>query len=153
MVKGAVQSAQESSKCVALERRGTHRTNQAKPREIGRRDDRKCHGCGKVGHLVAQCPRTKCFECGNEGHIARHCPYMYRRRETDQGEPMEVNAQRMRHRATRTRQEGSSGESTESSVASETEDENDGTETGGERKSGHGAWRRRSGERRTEAEI
>nr|XP_014293032.1 uncharacterized protein LOC106691695 [Halyomorpha halys] len=50
---------------------GDRRTNQAKPRNNGRREERRCHGCGKTGHLVAQCPRTRCFECGNEGHIAR----------------------------------------------------------------------------------
>lgn len=59
-----------------------------------KREERKCHGCGKAGHLVARCPRTKCFECGMEGHMARQCPYM-RRRENERGEPMEVNAQRI----------------------------------------------------------
>ncbi|XP_014289930.1 CCHC-type zinc finger nucleic acid binding protein-like [Halyomorpha halys] len=48
-----------------------NRGNQGKHRSNGRREDRKCHGCGQIGHLVAQCPRTRWFECGNEGHIAK----------------------------------------------------------------------------------
>ncbi|XP_066909720.1 uncharacterized protein [Halyomorpha halys] len=52
------------------------RASQARPRFNGRREDRKCHGCRRVGHLLAHCPRTRCFECGAEGHIARQCPYV-----------------------------------------------------------------------------
>nr|XP_014289651.1 cellular nucleic acid-binding protein homolog [Halyomorpha halys] len=69
------------------------RSEQGKPRTSTRREDRICHGYGKVGHLVAQCPRTRCFECGNEGHIARQCPYVYCRQRSGQVEPMEVNDQ------------------------------------------------------------
>lgn len=93
------------------------RQSQRRSRPNGRKDDRKCHGCGKVGHLVAQCPRTKCFECGMEGHIARQCPYMFRRREPPDTEAMEVNAQRV-WRRTRP-----PSESTGSSTASETDEE------------------------------
>nr|XP_024217877.1 uncharacterized protein LOC112211079 [Halyomorpha halys] len=67
------------------------RASQVRPRFNDRREDRKCYGWGKVGHLVAHCPRTRCFECGAEGHIARQCPYMYRRKEQSQPEPMEIN--------------------------------------------------------------
>nr|XP_024215143.1 cellular nucleic acid-binding protein-like [Halyomorpha halys] len=75
---------------------GDRRPNQgSKPKVSVRREDRRCHGCGRTGHLVAQCPRTKCYECGNEGHMARHCPYLFRRRNANQGETMEVNAQRV----------------------------------------------------------
>ncbi|XP_066909225.1 uncharacterized protein [Halyomorpha halys] len=66
------------------------RSGQEKPRTISRLEDRKCHRCGKDGHLVAQCPRTRYFECGNEGHIARQCPYVYHRKRSGQAEPMEV---------------------------------------------------------------
>nr|XP_014292168.1 DNA-binding protein HEXBP-like [Halyomorpha halys] len=65
--------------------RGTgreRRPNQGRIRNGRWKEDRKCYECGKVGHLVAPCPRTRCFECDNEGHIARQCPYMYRSAET-----------------------------------------------------------------------
>lgn len=88
-----------------------------RPRNNGRREERKCHGCGKTGHLVAHCPRTKCFECGTEGHIARQCPYMSRRRETTKDEPMEVNAQKL------WRRNRTSVASTSSSATSESEEE------------------------------
>ncbi|XP_014287102.1 uncharacterized protein [Halyomorpha halys] len=67
-------------------------------RNGGGKEDRKCHGCGNVEHLVVQCPCTRCFECGNEGHIARQCPYIYRRAETGPGKPMELNFQRIRRK-------------------------------------------------------
>lgn len=88
-----------------------------KPRGNGRREERKCHGCGKPGHLVAHCPRTRCFECGTEGHIARQCPYMSRRREVNKEEPMEVNAQKLWRRSR------TSIASASSSGSSETEEE------------------------------
>nr|XP_014289101.1 uncharacterized protein LOC106688911 [Halyomorpha halys] len=65
-----------------------NRASQARSRNNGRWEDRKCHGCGKVGHIVAHCPRTRYFKCGAEGHIARQCPYMYRRKEQNKPEPM-----------------------------------------------------------------
>ncbi|XP_014293360.1 DNA-binding protein HEXBP-like [Halyomorpha halys] len=79
--------------------RGTgreRRPNQGRIRNGGGNEDRKCHGYGKVGRLVAQCPPNRCFECSNEGHKARQCPYMYKRAETGQGEPMKINLQRIR---------------------------------------------------------
>lgn len=93
------------------------RQDQRKSRSAGRREERRCHGCGKVGHLVAQCPRTKCFECGTEGHVARQCPYMYQRRETRRDEPMEVNAQKIWKRSR------ISSESTPASETSESDGE------------------------------
>ncbi|XP_014289764.1 ATP-dependent RNA helicase glh-1-like [Halyomorpha halys] len=107
--------------------RGTgreRRPNQGRIRNGGGKEDRKCHGCGKVGHLVAQCPRTRCFECGNEGHIARQCPYIYRRAETGPGEPMEINFQRIRRKRREDyRPSESSSETSEASEASGTEGE------------------------------
>ena len=44
----------------------------------------KCHGCGKVGHWVRDCPKgynedwldqQKCFKCGQLGHFRRDCPF------------------------------------------------------------------------------
>lgn len=98
---------------------------QYRPRANGRREDRKCHGCGKAGHLVAQCPQTKCFECGTEGHIARQCPYMYSRARGDQprGEPMEVNAQSLRRQSSRTMRSEPATDSTEESGNSSSEGE------------------------------
>nr|XP_014292342.1 serine/arginine-rich splicing factor RS2Z33-like [Halyomorpha halys] len=95
----------------------------AKPRNSSRRKDRNCYACGKIGHLMAQCPRTQCFECGNEGHIARNCPYVYRRQRSDQVEPMEVNAPILRRRRAPQRRNESASESTEVSDISETEAE------------------------------
>ncbi|XP_066904464.1 uncharacterized protein [Halyomorpha halys] len=130
------------------------RRSLVKPRNKSRREDRKCHGCGKIGHLVAHCPRTRCFECGNEGHIAKQCPYLYQRRDVGRGEPMEINAQQIRrsHR----RFSRSSDESTQESGASETEEEveeprsrgslEEKVETRGWKR---GEWRRGIGERKT----
>ncbi|XP_066904202.1 uncharacterized protein [Halyomorpha halys] len=122
---------------------GERRPNQGgKPKASGRREDRRCHGCGRSGHLVAQFPRTKCYECGNEGHMARNCPYMYKWRNTNQGEPMEVNAQRMRRRRIVRRAYESKTESAVTSETSETELE------GGEKR----FEKVRRGERRAEDE-
>ncbi|XP_066905013.1 uncharacterized protein [Halyomorpha halys] len=109
--------------------------------ETGRREDRKCHGCGKFGHLVAHCPRTRCFECGAEGLKARQCPYMYRLKEQNQPEPMEINAQRLRRRKISRRMNGSASEATELSETSETEKEaeDSGRENGQQEKRN---WRR-----------
>lgn len=100
--------------------------DQRRSRPSGRKEDRRCHGCGKVGHIVAQCPRTKCYECGNEGHVARQCPYMYQRREGRRDEPMEINTQRIwkRNRAPSV--------STRSSGSSETDEEETGSSRGAE---------------------
>lgn len=103
----------------AMERR----TGQFRPKTSFRKEERKCHGCGKKGHLVAQCPRTRCFECGTEGHIARQCPYIYKR-ELPRDEPMEINAQKMRRRSKSLRS-GSTRDSTDESGTSETETEVD----------------------------
>nr|XP_014276837.1 branchpoint-bridging protein-like [Halyomorpha halys] len=101
---------------------GERRPNQGgKPKASGRREDRRCHSCGRTGHLVAQCPRAKCYECGNEGHMARNCPYIFRRRNMNQGEPMEVNAQRVGRRRILRRAYESDTESAETSETSETE--------------------------------
>lgn len=116
------------------------------PKAGNRREDRRCHGCGKSGHLVARCPRTRCFECGTEGHIARQCPYMASsRRETSRPEPMEVNAQRLHRRAdTRSRDESPKGSSEESGLSdSEVERE----ETGANRRDMRSPGARRSGRR------
>lgn len=98
---------------------------QTRMKTNGRRIDRRCHGCGKVGHLVAQCPQTQCFECGMEGHIARQCPYIYSSSRKDQhrGEPMEVNVQRLGRRRTSGQRNGSTTETTDESETSETEEE------------------------------
>lgn len=85
------QTYRNREKTSSWERRPGQNRSKTNPRK----DDRKCHGCGKGGHLVAQCPRTRCFECGTEGHIARQCPYIYSRRDRQRDEPMEVNAQRI----------------------------------------------------------
>ncbi|XP_014290175.1 uncharacterized protein [Halyomorpha halys] len=126
--------------------RGTaeRKLTQVRPRNVSRKEERRCHGCGKMGHLVARCPRTRCFECGNEGHIAKHCPYIYRRREVDQGEPMEINVQRVRRGRGSQRSEESSSETSEASEASETEIEDKGRKRTGEMRSG----RKRVGVRR-----
>lgn len=101
---------------------GERRFRGTRPRYAPPREERKCHGCRKAGHLVAQCPRTKCFECGEEGHIARHCPYIFRRREYQRPEPMEVNTQEVRERRSMTHGESGSSED-ESSGTSGTEGE------------------------------
>lgn len=132
---------------------GERRPGQARPRNSGRKEERKCHGCGKTGHLVAQCPRTRCFECGTEGHIARQCPYIYRRRETPQAEPMEINAQRVRRRSDSQRQSGSSIDSTETSGNSESEEEVDEPGNRGRQKSGRSSWRRVAGGKKPREEI
>nr|XP_014293143.1 probable ATP-dependent RNA helicase vasa-like [Halyomorpha halys] len=129
---------------------GDRRTNQAKPRNNGRREERSCHGCGKTGHLVAQCPRTRCLECGNEGHIARRCPYMYRRKEANLGEPMEVNAQRVRRRREPHRPDESSSDISEISEASGTDVEDEETRRPNTSRNG---WRRASGRRGSTEEI
>ncbi|XP_066908538.1 uncharacterized protein [Halyomorpha halys] len=118
--------------------RGTgreRRSNQGRIRNGGGKEDRKCHGCGKVRHLVAQ--RS---ECGNEGHIARQCPYMNRRAETGSGEPMEINFQRIqRRRREDYRPSESSSETLEASEASGTEREGRG---GRSNKPPSSSWRR-----------
>ena len=40
------------------------------------KDKRKCHYCGKEGHLVKECKRRKsnCFKCGEVGHFSKECP-------------------------------------------------------------------------------
>lgn len=114
-----------------------------KERRSWAREERRCHGCGKTGHLVANCPRTKCFECGNEGHIARQCPYMSRRGEVNRGEPMEVNAQRL------WRRRRPSSETDESAETSGTEEEGAEPREGRARGNRNG---RRNGERGVTAE-
>ncbi|XP_066900965.1 DNA-binding protein HEXBP-like [Halyomorpha halys] len=96
------------------------RPNQGRIRNREGKEDRKCHGCEKVGHLVAHCPRTRCFECGNEGHIARQCPYMYKKAETGPGDPMEINFPCRRKRREDYRPSESSSETSEASEASGT---------------------------------
>lgn len=107
-------------------------------RRSWKKEERKCHGCGKAGHLVAQCPRTKCYECGTEGHIARQCPYMRRRREVNLGEPMEVNAQRVWRRSRSPVESVGSTESSETEEeASEPENRRGEGETSGKGRRGH----------------
>nr|XP_014290000.1 serine/arginine-rich splicing factor RS2Z33-like [Halyomorpha halys] len=121
---------------------GERRPNHgSKPKSSVMREDRRCHSCGRTGHLVAQCLRTKCYECGNEGHVARHCPCLFRRN-TNQGEPMEMNALRVGRRRISIRSYESETESAETSETSETELE------GGEK----GFEKERRGGRRAEDE-
>ena len=54
----------------------------------GGEDDRKCHTCGKSGHIRRDCPQgdggggggrdrpddRECHTCGKTGHIRRDCP-------------------------------------------------------------------------------
>ncbi|XP_066907986.1 ATP-dependent RNA helicase glh-2-like [Halyomorpha halys] len=112
----------------------------------------KCHGCGKIGHLVAQCPRTRCFECGNEGHIAKQCPYIYKRREANLGEPMEVNAQRVRKNRV-IRSGGSITESPGTSEASESELEEGHTRPVDTRRDPRQGWRRASERMRSQVDT
>ncbi|XP_066902686.1 uncharacterized protein [Halyomorpha halys] len=129
-----------------------NRVNQGKHRSNGRREDRKYHGCGKIGHLVAQCPRTRCFECGNEGHIAKQCPYIYKRREANLGEPMEVNAQRVRKNRV-IRSGGSTTESAGTSETSESELEEGHTRRVDTRRDPRQGWRRASERRRSQVDM
>nr|XP_024214274.1 putative fatty acyl-CoA reductase CG8303 [Halyomorpha halys] len=62
-----------------------------------------------------------------EGHIAEQCPYMYRRREQNKPEPMEVNAQKLRRRISR-RTTGCASEATE--LSENLEKETEGGDTG-----------------------
>eukprot|EP00976_Prorocentrum_cordatum_P019728 400099-Prorocentrum_minimum.AAC.1 len=43
-----------------------------------RLEARKVTGCGKAGHVSAECPEaskvTGCYNCGAEGHTSRNCP-------------------------------------------------------------------------------
>ncbi|XP_066905184.1 DNA-binding protein HEXBP-like [Halyomorpha halys] len=126
------------------------RPNQGRIRNGGGKEDWKCHGCGKVGHLVAPWPRTRCFECGNEGHIARQCPYIYRSAETGPGEPMEINFQQIRRKRREDyRPSESSSETSEASEASGTEGERRG---GRINKPPSSRWRRVSEGRRSRQE-
>ncbi|XP_014292468.1 uncharacterized protein [Halyomorpha halys] len=126
------------------------RRNQGRVRNEGGKEDRKSHGWGKVGHLVAHCLRTRCFECGNEGHIARQCPYTYKRAETGPGEPMEINFQRIQlKRREDYRPRESSSETSEASEASGTEGEVRG---GRSNKPPSSRWRRVSEGRRSRQE-
>ena len=34
----------------------------------------RCYGCGRVGHLHAQCRERRCHKCQEVGHIKRDCP-------------------------------------------------------------------------------
>ncbi|XP_024218415.1 uncharacterized protein [Halyomorpha halys] len=120
-----------------------NRRSQVKPKNNVRREDRKCQGCGKTGHMVAQCPRTRCFECGTEGHIARQCPYMYRRRKQNVPGPMEVNARRLRRRVISRRTNGSMTESTEMSETSGTETEAGDHEREDSQQGKRSSWRRK----------
>ena len=40
------------------------------------KDKRKCHNCGKEGHLIKDCKRRKanCFNCGEVGHFSKESP-------------------------------------------------------------------------------
>ncbi|XP_014292742.1 uncharacterized protein [Halyomorpha halys] len=131
--------------------RGTaeRKPTQDRPRTGSRKEERRCHKCGKTGHSVARCPRTRCFKCGNEGHIAEHCPYIYRRRVVDQGGPMEINVQRVRRRRGPQGSEESSSETSEASEASGTEIEDKGRKRTGKMRS----RRKRVGERRRSEEV
>lgn len=124
-----------------------------RPKSNLRREERKCYGCGKPGHLFAQCPRTICHQCKTEGHIARECPYIYSSRKQSRGEPMEINAQKVERKIRFSRRSRSSTESTEISGTSETEGEY--SETDGRRGEvvSRGEWRGRSGRSRVEADI
>ncbi|KAF2671786.1 hypothetical protein BT63DRAFT_411133 [Microthyrium microscopicum] len=33
-----------------------------------------CDGCGLVGHMYRECPRTQCRGCGQFGHLSSACP-------------------------------------------------------------------------------
>lgn len=135
-----------------LEGRERQATGERRPktRSGPRKEERRCHGCGKTGHLVANCPRTKCFECGTEGHVARQCPYMFRRRDGPRGEPMEVNAQEVRRRRNLQRSSESSAESTAASGTSETEGEEPGSSGAGGSRSSPRSRRQRVTTRRWE---
>ncbi|XP_060082374.1 uncharacterized protein LOC132561689 [Ylistrum balloti] len=67
----------------------------AVPMDVGHsRATRKCHNCGRTGHIAKEC-RSKtrqtgagpgqyqqlCWACGNRGHFQRECP-QYRQRKT-----------------------------------------------------------------------
>ena len=40
------------------------------------KDKRKCHSCGREGHLAKDCRKRKnaCFACGEVGHLITDCP-------------------------------------------------------------------------------
>ena len=39
-----------------------------------RREQPRCYGCGKQGHLRYRCPEAKCFKCQKKGHLQATCP-------------------------------------------------------------------------------
>jgi hypothetical protein len=45
----------------------------------GRREGRKCHNCGQVGHISRDCKKArdpssiKCYRCGGSGHTSKDC--------------------------------------------------------------------------------
>jgi hypothetical protein len=74
-----VSSAKGASKRSAKKQRKDKKSEQAHTTNTKVPDERRCHNCGKKGHLEVNCWfKNKCRECGNVGHDARHCPNLTR---------------------------------------------------------------------------
>ena len=51
----------------------SNQTSGSRPSNQSKSDDRKCHKCGRTGHLQKDCRTGECKKCGRPGHLARDC--------------------------------------------------------------------------------
>jgi hypothetical protein len=38
-----------------------------------KKETRRCHECGEVGHMKYSCPKVECARCKRNGHLAANC--------------------------------------------------------------------------------